>query len=49
MQFNFVVSTNTAAVHLWERHGFKIVGQVPGAFRHAVHGPTDIYVMHRHL
>ncbi|HUA80833.1 MAG TPA: GNAT family N-acetyltransferase [Dyella sp.] len=49
MQFNFVVSTNTPAVRLWQRHGFNIVGQVPGAFRHAVHGPTDIYVMHRYL
>jgi ribosomal protein S18 acetylase RimI-like enzyme len=49
MQFNFVVSTNTAAVRLWQRLGFSIVGQVPGAFRHTVHGPTDIYVMHRTL
>lgn len=49
MQFNFVVSTNTTAVRLWQRHGFHIVGQVPGAFRHAAHGPTDVYVMHRHL
>lgn len=49
MQFNFVVSTNTTAVRLWQRHGFQIVGQVPGAFRHAVHGHTDVYVMHREL
>ena len=49
MQFNFVVSTNTTAVRLWQRHGFQIVGQVPGAFRHAEFGPTDIYVMHRTL
>jgi ribosomal protein S18 acetylase RimI-like enzyme len=49
MQFNFVVSTNTTAVHLWQRHGFTIVGQIPGAFRHAEHGPTDVYVMHRSL
>ncbi|WP_267222706.1 GNAT family N-acetyltransferase [Dyella silvae] len=49
MQFNFVVSTNTTAVRLWERHGFHIVGKVPGAFRHAAHGPTDVYVMHRQL
>lgn len=49
MQFNFVVSTNTTAVRLWQRHGFQIVGQVPGAFRHAQYGPTDIYVMHRSL
>lgn len=49
MQYNFVVSTNTGAIRLWQRHGFQIVGQVPAAFRHAIHGPTDIYVMHRHL
>ena len=49
MQFNFVVSSNTTAVRLWQRHGFQIVGQVPGAFRHAVHGHTDVYVMHREL
>lgn len=49
MQFNFVVSTNASAVRLWQRHGFRIVGQVPGAFRHALHGPTDVYVMHREL
>ena len=49
MQFNFVVSTNTTAVRLWQRHGFQIVGQVPGAFRHAGLGPTDIYLMHRQL
>lgn len=49
MQFNYVVSSNTVAVRLWQRHGFAIVGQVPGAFRHATLGPTDIYVMHRRL
>ena len=35
MQFNFVVATNTSAIRIWQRHGFRIVGQVPGAFRHA--------------
>jgi ribosomal protein S18 acetylase RimI-like enzyme len=49
MQFNFVVSSNTTAVRLWQRHGFEIVGQIPGAFRHAQRGPTDVYVMHRDL
>jgi GNAT superfamily N-acetyltransferase len=47
MQYNFVVSSNEGAVRLWQRHGFAIVGCVPGAFRHATRGPTDIYVMHR--
>jgi len=49
MQFNFVVASNAVAVKLWLRHGFQIVGTVPGAFRHATLGPTDIYVMHRFL
>jgi ribosomal protein S18 acetylase RimI-like enzyme len=49
MQFNFVVATNTTAVRLWQRHGFQIVGQVPGAFRHAKHGLTDVYIKHRTL
>ena len=49
MQFNCVVASNTIAVRLWQRHGFRIVGTVPGAFRHAQLGPTDIYVMHRTL
>jgi ribosomal protein S18 acetylase RimI-like enzyme len=49
MQFNAVVASNTTAVRLWQRHGFRIVGQVPGAFRHAQLGPTDLYVMHRPL
>ncbi len=49
MQYNFVVSTNEGAVRLWQRHGFQIVGRVPGAFRHATRGLTDILVMHRLL
>ena len=49
MQFNFVVSSNEGAVRLWQRHGFAIVGRVPGAFRHATLGATDVYVMHRAL
>lgn len=49
MQYNFVVSSNEGAVRLWQRHGFAIVGRVPGAFRHATLGPTDVFVMHRML
>jgi len=30
MQFNFVLSTNERAVHLWQRHSFEIVGRIPG-------------------
>jgi ribosomal protein S18 acetylase RimI-like enzyme len=45
MQFNFVVSTNTSAIHLWEQLGFKIVGTLPGAFRHPEKGYVDVHVM----
>ena len=49
MQFNFVVSTNTRAIHLWNQLGFKIVGTLPGAFRHPEKGYVDAYVMFRSL
>jgi ribosomal protein S18 acetylase RimI-like enzyme len=49
MQYNFVVSSNEGAVRLWQRCGFRIVGQVPGAFRHRERGPTDVFIMHRFL
>lgn len=49
MQFNFVVSTNTRAIHLWNRLGFKIVGTLPGAFRHPEKGFVDVYIMYRSL
>jgi L-amino acid N-acyltransferase YncA len=49
MQFNFVVSTNESAVHLWRELGFKIVGTLPGAFRHPDNGYVDVYVMYRSL
>jgi L-amino acid N-acyltransferase YncA len=49
MQFNFVVSTNTVAIHLWKQLGFKIVGTLPGAFRHPEKGYVDVYVMYRSL
>jgi len=49
MQFNFVVSTNTAGVALWKKLGFEIVGTLPNAFDHATLGKVDAYVMHRFL
>ena len=49
MQFNFVVSTNTRAVRLWQRLGFSIVGTLPKVFRHRNLGLVDAYVMHRFL
>ncbi|MES2572858.1 MAG: GNAT family N-acetyltransferase [Verrucomicrobiota bacterium] len=49
MQFNFVVSTNHAAVRLWQQLGFQIIGTLPGAFRHLQRGFVDAYVMFRAL
>ncbi len=49
MQFNFVVSSNTRAVQLWQSLGFAIVGRLPGAFDHPLHGAVDALVMHRPL
>lgn len=34
MQFNFVVSTDTRAVAIWESPGFEIVGRLPQALHH---------------
>lgn len=47
MQFNFVVSTNRAAVALYEKHGFRISGTLPEAFLHKELGYVDAYVMSR--
>ena len=49
MQFNFVISTNTPAIRLWQELGFKIVGTLPGAFCHPKNEYIDVYVMYRSL
>lgn len=49
MQFNFVVSTNTRAVELWQRLGFRVVGTLPRVFRHGTLGLVDALVMYREL
>jgi L-amino acid N-acyltransferase YncA len=49
MQFNFVVSTNESAVKLWQDLGMRIVGTLPGAFRHPTRGYVDVYVMYQSL
>jgi RimJ/RimL family protein N-acetyltransferase len=49
MQFNFVVSKNVAAVHLWRKAGFEIVGKLPGAFLHPVAGYVDALLMWKEL
>lgn len=49
MQFNFVVSTNKRAVHLWQSLGFDVVGRLPAAFDHPVDGLVDALVMYQKL
>ena len=49
MQFNLVVSTNEAAVALWKKLGFSIVGTLPKVFQHKTLGYVDAFVMHRFL
>jgi GNAT superfamily N-acetyltransferase len=49
IQFNAVVETNHAAVHLWKSLGFEVVGTVPGAFDHPVHGYVGLHVMFRRV
>ncbi|MFI7059738.1 GNAT family N-acetyltransferase [Kribbella sp. NPDC050124] len=49
IQFNAVVETNAAAVHLWQDLGFSIIGTVPEAFHHPKHGYVGLHVMHRPL
>ena len=47
MQYNFVVSTNFAAVRLWQACGFEIVGSLHKAYQHKTQGYVDVYVMYR--
>lgn len=49
MQYNLVVATNQVGMRLWQRHGFTIVGRLPGAFRHAELGYVDAFVMYKVL
>jgi L-amino acid N-acyltransferase YncA len=49
MQFNFVVSSNLPAIHLWQKFGFATVGRLPGAFLHPSLGYVDALVMYRTL
>ena len=49
MQFNVVVSTNIAAIRLWEKFGFKIIGKTPNGFRHNTFGFVDTLIMFKDL
>ena len=45
VQFNAVVETNAAAVHLWRSLGFVVLTTVPEAFDHPEHGLVGLHVM----
>lgn len=49
MQFNLVVSSNAAAVALYQSLGFAVTGRTPGGFRHDQLGLVDTLIMFRPL
>ena len=49
IQFNIVVSTNTNAVALWQKCGFRIIGTIPKGFQHSSLGLVDTYIMFREV
>ena len=46
IQFNAVVETNSAAVHLWQDLGFEVLTTVPAAFESRTHGRVGLHVMY---
>lgn len=46
MRFNAVVESNAPAVQLYQRHGFTVIGTVPGAFAHPALGRVGLHVMY---
>jgi ribosomal protein S18 acetylase RimI-like enzyme len=46
MQFNFVVCSNEAAIHLWQSMGFETIGRLPDVFLHPRLGYIDALVMY---
>lgn len=49
MQYNLVVATNSAAIHLWKKLGFQVVGTLSKAFNSKSAGYVDALVMYKEL
>lgn len=49
MQFNFVIQTNKRAVVLWTKLGFKVIGEIPDAYRHPELGMVPALILYRKL
>jgi GNAT superfamily N-acetyltransferase len=47
MQFNAVAESNHAAIHLYGRFGFKVIGTVPMAFAHPILGRLGLNIMYK--
>ena len=47
LQFNVVVATNEAAIHLYEDLGFTRVGTVPGGFCNFLGGYEDMHIYYK--
>lgn len=49
IQFNYVISTNGPAMHLWKSLGFRELCRLPGAFNHKTLGYVDAVIFFREL
>lgn len=44
-----MITTNETAIRLWQKLGFKIVGTLPGAFKHKKYGLVDAFILYKWL
>ncbi len=49
IQFNYVIASNIAAVNLWKKVGFEIIGTIPKGFKDVKFDYSDVYIMHKAL
>jgi GNAT superfamily N-acetyltransferase len=49
IQFNAVVETNAAAMHLWQALGFERLATVPEAFDHRLFGRVGLNILYKKI